>query len=190
MVVPVSAQISKLRSCLPHRAVLPCHSRSLPTTHSPLSSRRPVICITWRQYLSRSQQLPHTSLRHGGVPDDRLSDAPFASRSDLWTLSGSRRSLPVPKMPLRGSGMPTLLFASTCRLLSSLCALFGTRSLCFQSLAASFCKTPGWGASRCGLWTLGGSQRDSRCRRCSYGHPAGGYRLLQFSGETALPRGV
>jgi hypothetical protein len=28
--------------------------------------------------------------------------------------------------------------------LSSLCALFRTRSLCSQELAASFAKTPGW----------------------------------------------
>jgi hypothetical protein len=55
MVVPVSAQVSRLRPCPPP------HYPPL-TTHFLL-----VMCITWRQYLSRSQQLPHTSRRHGGV---------------------------------------------------------------------------------------------------------------------------
>jgi hypothetical protein len=33
----------------------------------------------------------------------------------------------------------------SCRLLVSLCSLFWARLVCFQQLAASFCKTRGWG---------------------------------------------
>jgi hypothetical protein len=36
-----------------------------------------------------------------------------------------------------------------CRLLKSLASLFATRALCFQQLAASFCKTPGVGGYLC-----------------------------------------
>ena len=109
MVAPVPAQISKVFSTSTRR------KHTSQTTS-------PVICITWRQYLSRSQQLAHTSCRHGGVP------------LQLQILSVS--SLPPWQIPCSQQ-----LAAS----LSSLCALFHTRSLCFQSFAASFDKTPGWG---------------------------------------------
>ena len=76
MVAAVPAQSRKLGPHLPviyppQRAV---ESLPLLTAHShyPLSTIHflvsCVICTTWRQHLSRSQQLPHTSLRHGVYP--------------------------------------------------------------------------------------------------------------------------
>jgi hypothetical protein len=55
----------------------------------------------------------------------------------------SVRSVPVPAPTRSGWQIPCSqkLAAS----LSSLCALFCTGFLCFQELAASFAKTPGWG---------------------------------------------
>ena len=90
-----------------------------PTTHSLFAS---IICTTWRQYLSRSQQLPHTSRLHGRV---RLQFQILSVLSmSLWQIPCSQQ------------------FAASC---ASLCALFRAPFLCFQSFGASFHKTPGWG---------------------------------------------
>src|SRR6267378_4956622 len=64
-----------------------------PTTH-------PVICITWRQYLYRSLQLPHISCRDGGVP------------------------FIIPDIQTFGpANAPTLLFTKACRLFALFCEL-------------------------------------------------------------------
>src|SRR5712692_8582071 len=66
----------------------------------------PVTCITWRQYLSRSQQLPHTSCRDGGipsiVPNDRLSDLQTRQLFCLQKLAASFAS-PKKSTPLQSS---------------------------------------------------------------------------------------
>jgi hypothetical protein len=92
------------------------------TTHSFCRTKQatyPVICTTWRQYLSCSQQLPHTSRRHGGCTPPPF---PTFRRSDLQTCQ---------------------LFCLQ-RLSASLPS-FANLALCFQWFAASFCKTPGVG---------------------------------------------
>ena len=160
MVAPVPAQISNLRPHLPVRArrsslpLLTAHhqlptllllrsQRSLRCAFSRLRAINPfasyhipatpavsydyaLFCATARRHPSYFQWLPHSFDRHGGVPPPTF-------------LSGPRRfSASVPRWQIPCSQK---LAAS----LSSLCALFGTRSLCFQPLAASFAKTPGWG---------------------------------------------
>src|SRR6202158_4231811 len=127
MVSQVPSQISKLRPRLlfAARHVFPLRSRhsDLPNfrrkhlSHQPETS--PIICITWRQYLSRSQQLPHTCRRHGGVLPLIIPDV----------------------QTFRPSGMPTLLFASTCR-------LFGVskkvKSFAIKQIQPLFANHPGW----------------------------------------------
>jgi hypothetical protein len=50
------------------------------------------------------------------------------------------RQIPLLDTPNRSNSfIPTLL--------QPLCSLFATSVVCFQQLAASFCKTPGWGVS-------------------------------------------
>src|SRR6266404_2261114 len=44
----------------------------------------------------------------------------------------------------------SLFFSEACRLFVSLASLFRTSVLCFQSLAASFGKIPGWGVGLLG----------------------------------------
>jgi hypothetical protein len=52
------------------------------------------------------------------------------------------------------------LFSKACALLLSLCALFRARIICFQQLARSFAKIPGWGVP---LGALDGSAVLSIC---------------------------
>src|SRR5882757_2922962 len=58
---------------------------------------------------------------------------------------GRRTHIPNEQHELKDH-QPTLSVSIACRLLNSLASLFSTPFLCFQSLAASFRKTPGvWG---------------------------------------------
>src|SRR5713226_7729193 len=81
----------------------------------------PVVCATRRQYLSCSQQLPHTSRRHGGVPF-------IIPRSTVPTFKRAN-SLVSKSLP-------------------PLCPLLQAPVPCFQSFAALFAKHPGWGYLR------------------------------------------
>jgi hypothetical protein len=84
-----------------------------------------LFCATAIHYPSQYQQLPHSSCHHGGVPV-QLQIVSVLS-VPLWQIHSFHR-----------------LGAS----LSSLCALFRTCFLCFQSFAASFQKTPGVGVPK------------------------------------------
>src|SRR5229473_365220 len=126
MVAPVPAQISKLCPRL-HDAArrrflpLPTTHHSLPTLLlSPLCFHTLTNQFSCNPFLFTSIQNP----RGCGAKKPKLSTA-FSVRSvPLWQIH---------------------LFQELAASLSSLCTLFRTRFLCFQSLAASFSKTPGWG---------------------------------------------
>src|SRR5258708_5685385 len=117
-------------------APLPAPSRRrsyYSTHHSPrILFSSPVICITWRQYLSRSQQLPHTSCHHRGVHLTR-------------TRFSLPRCLPVRQASPTGSGRQipcSQQFAASL----SLFALFSTRvPFVFNRLQTLFAKHPGGG---------------------------------------------
>src|SRR5712692_5481728 len=96
MIAPVPTQIPKLSPSTRPTAHFSLHSPRPPlTAHSLLSPL--VACTTWRQYLSRSQQLPHTSRHHGGVPsiipNDRLSGLPACQLFCFQKLAASLSSL-------------------------------------------------------------------------------------------------
>src|SRR4029077_5066254 len=74
----------KSRSSVPVRPLQPADAPA--NAHYSLPTLFFVICTTWRQHLSRSQQLPHTSRRHGGC---------------------------TPSLPVRSSGTPTPLLPIT-----------------------------------------------------------------------------
>src|SRR5258708_13445600 len=127
-------------------APLPAPSRRrsyYSTHHSPrILFSSPVICITWRQYLSRSQQLPHTSCHHRGVHLTR-------------TRFSLPRCLPVPQPTPTGSGRQipcSQQFAASL----SLFALFSTRvPFVFNRLQTLFAKHPGvWVSPLYSLWAL------------------------------------
>ena len=150
MVVPVPAQISKLR---PRLTVLPAAVRrrrlltvhySLPTLFSPgFKHSTPLLPITSLQ-LQQFHEITHSFVqRRSAIPPIFNGFRTLSIATGVYPpptfLSGPRRfSASVPRWQIPCSQK---LAAS----LSSLCALFGTRSLCFQPLAASFAKTPGWG---------------------------------------------
>ena len=78
------------------------------------------------------------------------------------------------------AGLANPMFSVVCRLFVALCALFRTPSLCFQQLAASFCKMPGVGGIPIrSLDSRRESTKTSRCRRRSYGTPGVGYQLRE-----------
>jgi len=102
------------------RLLLRLHGANPPTTHLPPSSPSSA---------SRNTRIPSalnsfhilpvaTEVYHQSIPDDNLSSL---QTRQLFCLHRLAASLP------------------------SLCALFCIRFLCFQSFAASFCKTPGVG---------------------------------------------
>jgi len=91
-----------------------------------------LFCATAIHYPSQYQQLPHSSRHHGGVS------------VQLQILS----VLSVPLWQIHS-------FHSLGASLSSLCALFRPRFLCFQSFAASFPKIPGVGYPKCNYGTPG-----------------------------------
>ncbi len=124
MVAPVPAQISKFHPRPPaaaHRSLplLPALHSLPPLFSSPLPAVAGVVCIMWRQYLSRSQQLPHTSCRHGVYP---------FTIPDVQTFGPSNTS--------------TLLFTGACRLFAFFCEL---PSFVFNRLEPLFQKHPGGG---------------------------------------------
>ena len=145
MVVPVSAQISKLHPRPPHRAVAPCHS-----TRYPLSSRRPSLSATLpTTHYSLSSHLHHVasislpfSAASAYFPSPRACTLKRTRFSlCLGACSSGRRASACPDRV----GVANPMFSAVCRLFVALCTLFDTRSLCFQSLADSFPKTPGGG---------------------------------------------
>jgi hypothetical protein len=110
----------------------------LPTTHYPLS---PALCFHILTNPFSRNSFTFTSIQTpGGV--GRFSPLYLATRLPR----SSRGHSPLATSPL---------LSSTCRLLRSLCPLFRTPVLCFQSLAASFCKIPGWGYPECFYGTPG-----------------------------------
>ena len=124
---------------------LPPASYSLPTLFAALSqATSPIICTTWRQYLSRSQQLPHASRRHAGVPS---ATSVFRARCPLCCAfslfpglehANSFASYHIPATP-----------AVSCNY--ALFALFSAlRSFVFNSLQPLLEKHPGWYMSLCG----------------------------------------
>ncbi len=126
MVAPVPAQISKLRTRLP--AAARRRSSPLLTTHNALHTvfLSPLCFHTLTNPFSCNPFL-FTSIQHPpgcGLRNPKLS-TDFSVRSvPLWQIH---------------------LFQELAASLSSLCTLFRTRFLCFQSFAASFPKTPGVG---------------------------------------------
>src|SRR6266446_1751120 len=88
-----------------------------------------VTCATWRLYPQCAQSIAYTPVTTGV---DVLHQHPYSGLRRL-SVSVSRWQIPRSQK----------LTAS----LSSLCPLFRTPFLCFQQLAASFCKTPGVGGS-------------------------------------------
>ena len=134
MVAPVPAQISKLRTRLP--AAARRRSSPLLTTHdalhtvflSPLCFHTLTNPFSCNPFLFTSIQNP----RGCGVKNPKLSTA-FSVRSmPLWQIH---------------------LFQGLAASLASLCTLFRTRFLYFQSLAASFRKIPGVGYPECNYGT-------------------------------------
>jgi hypothetical protein len=116
---------------------------------------------------------------------------PFSARR-AYSLS-SRGCYPsgIPRPCLRRlsalcASAVNYMFSAVCRLLKSLCALFRTPFLCFQQLADSFHKMPGWGGHP----------------ECFYGTPGvayplvsvltdplpGPYALLYLPLESTLPK--
>src|SRR6267143_4357638 len=118
MVVPIPAQVSKLRPCVPAAP----HRRSLPllTTHHSLPS-----LLTKRRHL------------HHVAP----ISLPFSAASAYFP---SPRGCTLHHS--RGSDVRTCKRANAFvyKNLPPLYHLLRALALCFQWLAASFCKTPGW----------------------------------------------
>ncbi len=183
MVVPVPAQISKLRPRLPDGA----RRRSLLTTHHPLpTTRYPLsccsglsdLCVAPFPVFERSTPLlPITSLQPQQFHAITHS---FAQRraaippifNGFRTLSIATGVYTPPNVPFRTSpplcSVPRWQIPCSQKLaasLSSLCALFRAPFLCFQELAASFAKTPGVGDTLAAL-DVGGealiSQREEK----------------------------
>ena len=67
----------------------------------------------------------------------------LCAKNRVWGTPTIPIARPSLSLCLRAS-VANVFFSATCSL-SSLCALFRTRLLCFQWFAASFRKTPGWG---------------------------------------------
>ena len=82
-----------------------------------------------------------------------------------WGMSAA--SVPsVPARPEGGSLWQTPCSQQFAASLSSLCPLFGTRSLYFQQVAASFRKTPGVGGVRhFAPWPTSNSEKDTEAAR-------------------------
>jgi hypothetical protein len=136
MVVPVAAQISKFHPCLPTARL------SLPTrafgTWPPLTPL-PLVTSIQPQYF---HAITHSfAQRQSAIPPSINSFRTLPVTTGVYPLS-------VPDD--RPSGLQACQLFCLDRLgasLSSLCALFCTRFLCFQSLAASFPETPEVGVS-------------------------------------------
>ena len=139
---------------------------SLPTTHYPLS---PALCFHILTNPFSRNSFTFTSIQTpGGVGG--FSVLYLATRLPR----SSRGHSPLAISPL---------LSSTCRLLRSLCPLFRTPVLCFQSLAASFCKTPGVGVSRMLLRDTRGGVLRSGISATS-GRRAQGFPPLCLSGKS------
>src|SRR5258707_795990 len=101
-------------------------SYHIPATPA-VSCNYALFCATARRYPSYSQQLPHSFCRHGGgTPVASVLRPPILCVALFPAVARS-------------------VFSATCSLFFSLCSLFANPTLCFQSLADSFSKTPGVG---------------------------------------------
>src|SRR6266851_897138 len=138
MVALVPAEIPKFR--LP-RPAAPLRRRSLPllTTHHPLSFCRPLVFILLRIPLPANPLFSYPSKIPRGCGGAPL---PTFRHSDL---------------------QPCQLFClqKVAASFTSLCPLFRGLVLCFQSLAASFCKIPGVGYPECNYGTRSGGTSPS-----------------------------
>jgi hypothetical protein len=153
MVAPVPAEISKpcprlrtppRRRVLTYYPPLTAHSflrlqalNSFASYHIPatpaVSCDYALFCATARRDPSYFQWLPHSFYHHGGVPSATsvlLTPCPLCC---AFSQSSGAQARQLFCLHRPGAS------------LSSLYALFYPRFLCFQSLAASFCKTPGVG---------------------------------------------
>jgi len=146
MVVPVPAQISKLRPRLP-ASRLPLPTRVF-GTRPPLTPL-PLITSIQPQYF---HAITHSfAQRRAAIPPNINSFRTLPVATEVYPLRplcSALRALCVALFPPSSAQARQLvclhrLGAS----LSSLCALFCIRFLCFQSFAASFPKTPGVGVS-------------------------------------------
>ena len=141
MVGPVPAQISKLPPRLPaaalRRQLLTTH-HSLPTFF-PFNRSTPLLPITSLQP-QQFHAITHSFAQRSAAIPPVLNDFRTLSiATGVCLKKPSRRQ--TFKLPLCQLFCLQKLGAS----LSSLCAFFCTRFLCFQSFAASFPKTPGVG---------------------------------------------
>jgi len=141
MVAPVPAQISTLRPRPPaaaRRSALPTH-HSLPTLFFPVfRPSTPLLPITSLQP-QQFHAITHSfAQRRAAIPPifNGFRTLSIATGVCLESIRDDRLSLPICQLFCLQK-----LGAS----LSSLCTFFCIRFLCFQSLAASFPKTPGGG---------------------------------------------
>src|SRR5258708_38791773 len=107
---------------------------SLPSSATPCvfsqPATPPVICATWRQYLSRSQRVAHSSRHHGGV-------APSAFPVHAVAVSALSVSL-----------WQTPCFQQFAASLSLFALFFALSSFVFNSLQTLLQKHPGWGGTQ------------------------------------------
>ena len=135
MVARRPAQISKLAPRLP---AVPSRSSSFRPVNvlSPLDSApTKIVCLS-----TKADALTASD----SVLTDIPSGNPFVIRCYENTGAGGMFRL---RCSRAGHESQVTSFHSLAASLSSLCALFCTRSLSFQWFAASFPKTPGWGVS-------------------------------------------
>jgi hypothetical protein len=154
MVVPVPAQISKVR---PRRPAAPLRRRSLLllTTHHPQPTLfLSALCFHILTNCFSRNPFILTTIRI----------APGGGGTSLQSPSELCASVPLPAPTL--SGWQIHCFQAFAASFPSLCAPFCTPSLCFQSFAASFPKTPGWGVSRVPASSLRPSETVARTHRC------------------------
>ena len=126
MVAPVPAHISKFPPHSPQ-----CAAASLLTTHHPLPTlflpplcfHTLTNCFSRNPFIFTSIQIP----RGCGGQEPKAPHGFLCASVPLWQIH---------------------LFQELAASLSSLCALFCTRLLCFQSFAASFPNPPGVGVSQ------------------------------------------
>jgi hypothetical protein len=95
-------------------------------------------------YQNRPPRPLHSAARHFFSPHHAPLRNPKKTLDNpcthMLTFAMLARQIPLPHPPHRGNSFAPML-------LQPLSSLFASLSLCFQQLAASFRKTPGWGGT-------------------------------------------
>jgi hypothetical protein len=132
--VPVSSLLSPATPCVSATLRSPDHSVPAPNTSLPaFSSTYKSLSSTIDLQPSRYQQITDPSFRNPFVFSSIQNHGGVGVQTFNFHLGAS-----VPRWQIPCSQQ----FAAS---FTSLCALFRTPFLCFQSFAASFAKKPGWG---------------------------------------------